>query len=182
MHLRKLVAAMIAACFFAVMPALPADATPRDDASAIWISDPSAAAAKRAQEQGANAIVWASCGIFDSDSKLVRLYYMSRRSDIALRCGNDSVGYRHILKNHRTQFEALAAGTYQNWRALADDAISASLSDPDHQEPRPGGKTCRDHLMYLVNIRTGEVIGSHMFLVITGDASKNVITSYPSSC
>ncbi len=48
------------------------------------------------------------------ESKEVTKYYSSPRAYYYLRCGNADYGYRHILARHRTDFEALAAGTYQN--------------------------------------------------------------------
>lgn len=82
-----------------------------------------------------------------------------------------------ILWRHRADFERMAAGTYQNWRDVADLAMSYNTSDPDRFS-YGGGKSCYSRLLYLRNIRTGQIVRQQIFKMIVS-SQNNIITSYP---
>lgn len=127
---------------------------------------------------------WGACGRSTDPQKLVRLFVKNRTVDFVLRCGgplhssNPAWGYRHILKRHKTDFERLAAGTYQNWRDVADKGMAANTSDPDRTTNAGGGKTCYSRVIYLVNRRTNQVVRTAIIRMIVGN-DNNIITSYP---
>lgn len=127
---------------------------------------------------------WGACGNSTDPQKLVRLFVKNRTIDFVLRCGgplhssNPTWGYRHILQRHRTDFERLAAGTYQNWRDVADKGMAANTSDPDRTTNAGGGKTCYSRVIYLVNRRTNQVVRTAIIRMIVGN-DNNIITSYP---
>jgi hypothetical protein len=137
--------------------------------------------------------VWAACGIFDDKHKLVRAF--SRRAGHAttgqylpsgtsnLRCGTgENWGYRHIVKNHLSQWQADAAIEGINWRDLADFAIAVALSDQDRVTYRQSNDTfCFSREIYLVDKRTGNVVAYRYPRVVVAAESKNIITAYPAS-
>lgn len=101
---------------------------------------------------------WGACGNSTAEAKEVTRYYASPRFYYYLRCGNASYGYRHILARHRADFEQLAAGTYQNWRDVADLAMDSISRDPDVAKPAGDGKGCLSRVIFLRNLRTNQVV------------------------
>ncbi|QFG20783.1 hypothetical protein [Actinomadura sp. WMMB 499] len=158
----------------------PAQAAPPSGDRLAWAAGP-ASAVSRAQAQVAPP--WGACGRNTDPQKLVRLFTKNRVVDFALRCGGPKYsssptwGYRHILWRHRGDFERMAAGTYQNWRDIADLAMSHNTSDPDRYS-HGGGKSCYSRVLYLRNIRTNQVVRKQIFKMIVS-SSNNIITSYP---
>lgn len=129
---------------------------------------------------------WGACGYSTDPNKLVRLFVKNRVTDYVLRCGGPKYsrsptwGYRHILWRHRSQFEQLALGTYQNWRDVADLAMSHNTSDPDVVKSSRG-KTCFSRVIYLVNRRTNQTVRKAIVRMIVSNSTHNIITAYPGS-
>ncbi|MFV2177886.1 hypothetical protein ACFHW2_29165 [Actinomadura sp. LOL_016] len=177
----KILCVSFTAAIVGTVGVAPAQAAPSTDDRLAWAASP-AAAVSRAQVQAAPP--WGACGRSTDPQKMVRLFTKNRVVDFALRCGgpkhssSPTWGYRHILWRHRGDFERMAAGTYQNWRDIADLAMSHNTSDPDRWN-RSGGKSCYSRVLYLRNIRTNQVVRKQIFKMIVGSSSKNIITSYP---
>lgn len=127
------------------------------------------------------AAVWAACGWRDGDDKLVRLFQRDRRRDFALRCGDGGWGYRHIKDRHMGDFTGMAAGTYQNWRDVADLAMASNSSDPDVMKPAGGNQTCRSRVIFLVNVRNGQPVRQQIVKMYTDNANSNIRSAFPSS-
>lgn len=108
-------------------------------------------------------IYWASCGMFDDDNKVVKLFPINRSRDAIFRCGHhgsgNNYGYRHMLAN-KDRWEGLTAGTYQSWRDIADLAMVKTAGDPAERVSASGGQQCRAAIIYLVNLRTGATVRS----------------------
>ncbi len=121
------------------------------------------------------APVLGACGVFTPDNKVVYKYW--NNTGRTLYCGNDRYGFRHIRKNHRAQFQTLAAIGGLQWWDLMHWAIYYNYKDPDYVRYQGDGKTCRSRSLYL-GTRSGKPY-SQIFRVITG--SNGVITAYPSS-
>lgn len=127
---------------------------------------------------------WGACGVNTDPNKIVVQYYASPRMFYTLRCGgpkyshDPTTGYRHILWRHRTDFENLAAGTYQNWRDVADLAMRAITRDADHRRPATDGKICHSRLITLVNLRTNQVVRRQNIVMFTNQVG-DIITTYP---
>jgi hypothetical protein len=99
-----------------------------------------------------------------------------------LACGSASWGYRHILQRHLAEWQSNAAIAGNNWRDLADLAISAALIDPDVTAYSQRNDTfCYSRLIYLADNRTGKVVGEKTPNVIVASRTKNIITAYPSN-
>jgi hypothetical protein len=136
---------------------------------------------------------WAACGLFDKAHKLVRVFTRYRATATTgeylrggtsdLHCGSERWGYRHILRNHRTEWEQKAALERQNWRDLADYAIENALRDPDRVKYRSDNDTfCFQRLFYLLNRKTGRPAGTMTVSVVVAQDSKNIITAFPGPC
>jgi hypothetical protein len=125
--------------------------------------------------------VWAACGWRDPSGKLVRLFQRDRRRDFALRCGDAGWGYRHIQTRHQADFEGMAAGTYQNWRDVADLSMNTNSSDPDVTRPAGGNQTCRSRVIFLINKRTGQVVRRQIVKMYTDNSNSNIRTAFPST-
>ncbi|RSN51610.1 hypothetical protein DMH08_30305 [Actinomadura sp. WAC 06369] len=177
----KLFCASVVAAIVGTAGAAPAQAAPSSGDRLAWAASP-ASEAGRVQVQAAPP--WGACGRNTDPQKLVRLFTKNRVVDFALRCGgpkhssSPTWGYRHILWRHRGDFERMAAGTYQNWRDIADLAMSHNTSDPDRSK-HSGGKSCYSRVLYLRNIRTNQVVRQQIFKMVVG-SNNNIITSYPS--
>lgn len=127
----------------------------------------------------AEAAPWGACGASTPESKLVRQFAVNARSNYYLRCGNANVGYRHIVARHRVDFEKLAAGTYMNWRDVADLAMESIARDPDVARPAGDGKGCLSRVIYLKNLRTNQVVRQQNFRMFVVLSTGDVITAYP---
>ncbi|MFD0900019.1 hypothetical protein [Actinomadura sediminis] len=176
----KLLCAAFAAAFIGTTGTATAHAAPPADDRSAWAAAPHQPVS-RVQVQAAPP--WGACGRSTDPQKLVRLFTKNRVVDFALRCGGPKYsssptwGYRHILWRHKGDFERMAAGTYQNWRDIADLAMSHNTSDPDRWK-HSGGKSCYSRVLYLKNIRTNKVVRKQIFKMIVS-SSNNIITSYP---
>ncbi|MFT4298368.1 MAG: hypothetical protein QM597_01835 [Aeromicrobium sp.] len=122
---------------------------------------------------------WGACGLRTSPTKVVDRY-PGKGGTYTLRCGDKNYGYRHILQNHRSQFEALAAGTGKNWRDVADMAMTWAAKDPDKTVMNVGGgKGCKSRLLFLRNNRTNQVVRQQRFAMYYVNSSLNIVTVYP---
>ncbi|SDM39213.1 hypothetical protein [Allokutzneria albata] len=167
---RSLVAVACAASAAVVALAAPAQAAPQEAATA-WAAETAVV-----EQAVAAPPPWAPCGIGDPAGKLVRLY----PNGAALRCGNESTGYRHILGRHLRDFEQMAFGTAQNWRDIAHLGIHHTMQTPERTKPQTGGKTCRSRNIILVNLHTNKEVGRKIVRVITSNTRNNdIITAYP---
>jgi hypothetical protein len=136
-----------------------------------------AAAASTAQ-------VWGACGTMTAEDKAVRVF-PSPQGPLTLRCGgprwSDSPawGYRHLLSRHVSDFGGSAAGTFQNWRDIADLAMETVAADPDALVPARGDQTCRSRVLFLVNVQTNQVARQQIFVMYTQNSSNNIVTVFP---
>lgn len=110
---------------------------------------------------------------------MVTKYYASPRAYYYLRCGNADYGYRHIVSRHRTDFERLAAGTYQNWRDVADLAMDSISTDPDAAKLAGAGKGCLSRVIFLRNLRTNQVVRPQIIRMFVRLSDNVIITTYP---
>lgn len=134
---------------------------------------------------------WGACGAFDSNTKLIRTFTRAATTGVtpylssgtaALACGSSAWGYRHIVANHLSQWQARATLAGENWRDTADYGMEWALKDPDRIRYRSSNDTyCYSRLIYLVDERTGKVVGSYYPNVVVARVTKNVITAIPSS-
>lgn len=131
-----------------------------------------------------SAQVWGACGTMTTESKVVRVF-PSPQGPLTLRCGgprwSDSPawGYRHLLSRHVTDFDGAAAGTFQNWRDIADLAIETVAADPDTLVPARGDQTCRSRVLFLVNVQTNHVVRQQIFVMYTRNDSNDIVTVFP---
>ncbi len=155
-----------------------------------WRAAPSAAAAAG---KSARALqTWGACGVFDSNTKVIRTFsraatvgvspYMSSGSS-NLGCGSQTGwGYRHIVNDHLSQWQARAAEANENWRDTADYGIMWALMDPDRVTYRSSNDTyCFSRLINLVNRSNGQVVDHYYPNVVIAHVTKNIITAFPSS-
>ncbi len=125
------------------------------------------------------ATPWGACGTSTPESKEVTKYIASPRIYYYLRCGTEAYGYRHILIRHRADFERLAAGTYQNWRDIADLAMDSITRDPDSAKPAGGNQSCLSRVIFLRNIRTNQVVRQQIIRMYVRNWDNNIATVYP---
>ncbi|RIV37000.1 hypothetical protein D2L64_17240 [Micromonospora radicis] len=138
--------------------------------------------------------IWAACGILTDNHKLVRAFSRKAARTTSgppgslpagtsnLKCGSEKWGYRHIVKNHLSQWENDARIEGSNWRDLADFAIAVALSDPDRVTYRQSNDTyCFSREIYLVDKRTGRIVAYRYPNVSIAAVSKNIITAFPAS-
>ncbi len=88
-------------------------------------------------------------------------------------------GYRHILIRHRADFERLAAGTYQNWRDIADLAMDSITRDPDAAKLAGGNQSCLSRVIFLRNLRTNQVVRQQIIRMYVRNGDNNIATVYP---
>lgn len=135
--------------------------------------------------------VWGACGIFDGSLKVIRAFKGRSQAHIDgksityggsnLTCGNESWGYRHILKRHLSEWQSRAAVAQENWRDTADYGIHWALRDPDKITYRASNDTfCYSRKILLIDNRTKETVGSYYPKVSVARASHRIITAYPS--
>ena len=127
------------------------------------------------------ATPWGACGSSTPESKEVARYFASPRQYYYLRCGTQAYGYRHILTRHRSDFERLAAGTYQNWRDVADLSMEAITRDPDVARPAGGNQSCLSRVIFLRNVRTNQVVRQQIVRMYVRNNGSNIATVYPAS-
>lgn len=134
---------------------------------------------------------WAPCGIFDSNTKIVRTFNRAATAGVtpylgsglsSLACGSSQWGYRHIVDRHLTDWQARAAQANENWRVTADYGIEWALKDPDRVVYRSSNDTyCFSRKLLLINNNNGQVVGSYYPNVAIARGSKNIITAIPTS-
>ncbi len=128
---------------------------------------------------------WGACGLNADPAKLVREFPVKPDASFFLRCGGPKYsrepadGYRHILWRHRTEFEQIALGTYQNWRDVADLAMEVIARDPDVTIPTARGTTCYSRVVFLVDLRTNQVARQQIVKMIVVSATGDIVTAYP---
>ena len=156
----------------------------------VWVGE---VGVRPAAHLKAAANISAACGVFDDAQKLVRRFSRYRgdarnghyipggKSD--LHCGSfENWGYRHVVQNHRSQWETDAGLVGTSWRSHADWAMATVLRDPDRVTHRSSNRTfCYQRVIYLVRRGDGKIVGSRKPIVIVAQASKNIITSFPSN-
>jgi hypothetical protein len=172
------------------------------DGEFVWMTEPPASSGvKQPGDAGPQthaaadgsfraAQIWAACGTFADNHKLVRTFSRkAMRTTVGapghlgagtsnLKCGSEKWGYRHLLK-HRAEWETNARIEGSNWRGLADFAIAVVLSDPDVVSYRRSNDTyCFSREIYLIDKRTGRVAATKKPKVAIAAVSKNVITAY----
>lgn len=128
------------------------------------------------------AAVWGACGLFSRPGKVVRVFRGSWRT-FTLRCGpwfttKPRWGYRHIKYRHLADFQRRAAGTFQNWRDIADLSMAKNAADPDVTVFQRNGNTCRSSKVYLYNLRTGALAKVRIFHMVT-KSNGDIKTAYP---
>jgi len=140
------------------------------------------------QPPSASAAVWGACGVVTSTSKIVRTYGgVPGIRRVYLKCGGPkysdepSWGYRHVLRYHIHDFEAMSVGTYQNWRDVADLAMATTLADPTVRRPAVDGKRCFSRALKLYDLHTGRLVRTQIFRVVFRTSDAAIITVYPSS-
>lgn len=135
----------------------------------------------------AKVIAWGSCGVISKEKKLVRTYSRRGGAKVYLYCGGPKFssdptwGYRHILKRHRDDFERKAFRTRQTWRELADISIEVALAHPKVAGPIRSGKRCYSAVVYLIDHRNGDVVGTMIVRVLWRISDNAIITAYPAA-
>jgi len=99
-----------------------------------------------------------------------------------LRCGNANGGYRHISSQHATQWQAKLnkVGSTANWAQFMIWVSRQTFEHPYSGYPknRPGDKLCYSTPVIL-RTTDGKINADFNPTVITGQASRFHITSYP---
>lgn len=130
---------------------------------------------------------WAACGVFDSNTKLVRTFERVGWGSVLsgkayLKCGSDVWGYRHIQQRHQADWEAIAVYDGVNWRTAADWAIAETLLWPASATYRSSNDTyLYRRQIQLRNKSTGKVVATKYVNVVIARKTQNIITAYPSS-
>lgn len=130
---------------------------------------------------------WGACGVNTDPAKLVREFPVKLGTSFFLRCGGPRYsrtpgdGYRHILWRHRGDFERIAAGTYQNWRDVADLSMEFIARDPDVTVPTSRGTTCHSRVIFLINLRTNQVVHEQIVRMVVVPSTGNIVTAYPTN-
>ena len=139
-----------------------------------------------AQPGTANAATWAACPAdYDLDqTKQARNFTRAAGVQVvagtsALRCGNSSYGYRHIADRHSRDWYNLALFTqyHNNWREMADLAISSTLAAPVSTSDVGNGKTQYNSWVY-VRDTNGRLVKQAYTIVVVSRTNLNVITAY----
>ncbi|MBT0769963.1 hypothetical protein KIH74_13580 [Kineosporia sp. J2-2] len=147
----------------------------------------------------AAAQTWAACPSTGSNSKVVRVFnrlaattstgHNASRGSATVRCGfahatkaHVGSGYRHIKKEHMSDWEALGSVAGENWRDVADLAMSSAFGDPEKVTHRGKNDTfCYQHKLVLANRNTGKVVATTFTRNIVGNGNWDVITTFPNA-
>jgi hypothetical protein len=78
-------------------------------------------------------------------------------------------------------FERIAAGTYQNWRDVADLSMEFIARDPDVTVPTSRGTTCHSRVIFLINLRTNQVVHEQIVRMVVVPSTGNIVTAYPTN-
>lgn len=136
---------------------------------------------------------WGACpvnGREQAEHKFVRKYArgpgVSTTGDVMpggasdLVCGHNGYGYYHIANNHGTQWTQKAVKTSENWRHVADYAISETLRSPQVVSFRaPNNAFCYSREIDLINMVRGTVVDVFYARVVIRREDGRVITAYP---
>lgn len=165
-------------------------------ADLVWSISPTSVTAPHIGHSTAGmspAKVWAACGVFDSNTKVVRQFgrkgahpkgapaFKTGRGTLA--CGSaDDWGYRHIKKGHLSQWEYRAEQVASNWRDVADFGMNWALKDPSYVTYRSKNHTyCYGRPIYLLNKKTHQRVGKYQATVVVAHGTQNIITAFPPS-
>ena len=196
-HLKRVVrrvtglaVALVASAAVATTLSAPAVAAPKKQ-DLVWSATPKLTKATDRTAQP-RTTPWGACGVSTDDQKLVSNFHRDLATaanggrivpsgTTTFKCGNKGWGYRHLLyKNHDDDYADLAAGTGQNWRDVADLALTKTLNDPTKVTFNEDKNTfCFSTKIYLLNRSSGQQVGSSIVYTIIGNQNWNVITTYP---
>ncbi|MBL7259919.1 DNRLRE domain-containing protein [Paractinoplanes lichenicola] len=132
-------------------------------------------------------IVWAACGMFTDDQKVVRSYDRSGVYNFGggisrLKCGDRKWGYRHIKDRHLADWQYISNFVGRNWRDAADWGIWNTLWFPEtsfyRADNNTWGFTCS---LYLIDKKTGKTVKVMYGFVSVAHQSKNIITALPTN-
>ena len=135
--------------------------------------------------------IWAACGIFTDNKKVVRQFFRAESRFPAphfgcgratLACGSKQWGYRHILDRHIQEWENIARYDNVNWREAADWGMWTALKHPSSTNYRASNDTFGYWTpIYLKNKKTGETVKRADVVTVVASKTKNIITSYPTN-
>ena len=133
--------------------------------------------------------IWAACGIWDEDYKLVRRFTLGKGkpdkgpSDVRseLYCGTENWGYRHIKNSHGSQWEGLARSVGMNWRDFTDQVIRDGLKGPQRVDYRAKNLTYTYQGSFWIKDSHGNIKGRYCSQIAVTKASGQIITAYPKS-
>jgi hypothetical protein len=95
-------------------------------------------------------------------------------------CGNDAYGYYHIVNRHYVEWNEKSIKTSENWREVADYAISEALKNPQAITFRaPNNTFCYSREIYLVNKVTGAIVNVTYPNVVLRAQDGVIITAFP---
>lgn len=146
---------------------------------------PEGASDKGVQASGLNPVTIGQCNMGQSD---VTVADMPSTKDglVALKCGNDKVGYVHIRKNHEKDWQSILnrypiGGTWDDYMLFATKN-SLQAPDPSLGMPQviPGDKRCYSSPVQIKN-PDGVVMETIHPSVIVSMNNRVVITSFPTS-
>jgi hypothetical protein len=148
----------------------------------------------RAAEPARADMVWAACPVQDREAardKVVRQFPRAVGNAAGrtmpagttnLTCGNERFGFYHIANSHGEQWEQKGEITLENWRDVADYAIQEALAHPMAVTYRTDNDTfCYSRLIFLVDKRNGETVGSYQPNVVISARDQYIVTAWPSS-
>lgn len=139
----------------------------------------------RVQPLGLNPVTIAQCNMGQSD---VTVADMPSTKDglVALKCGNDKVGYVHIRKEHEKDWQSILnqypiGGTWDDYMLFATKN-SLQAPDPSLGMPQviPGDKRCYSTPVQIKN-PDGVVMETIHPSIIVSMNNRVVITSFPTS-
>lgn len=131
--------------------------------------------------------VWAACGTSAPADKVVRVFAQqpppgALPRPATLLCGNDRFGYRHVKLRHAADWEALGFSVGDNWRGIADFAISQTLAVPQPGYPRYNAKNDTWTYKAPLQIKDSEGQTRVTYWPIISAAARDgrIITAFPS--
>lgn len=129
---------------------------------------------------------WYACGVNDSNTKMVRGFQRVAGAGLPagkadLKCGSPGWGYRHILIEHRTQWEQLAVITGSDWRTFSDWAMNQALNYPAHVSYRSSNDTYLYKTQVQIRDSGGTVRSVKYINVSVARVTKNIITAFPTN-
>lgn len=105
-------------------------------------------------------------------------YLSGGTSDLV--CGHPLKGYRHILKDHRADWEHDGRLVGTNWRDQADWSIEITLRDPHVVTHRAANNSfCYSRAIQLWDKSNSRHIMDRIVLVIVSGNDADIITAYP---